>query len=141
VRVRPNKSCNNYSNDRLTHVEDNHCHDCTDTTDSAHVKHADDNHRPDHTSRPSTGERPLKRCHTFIAHIMRQKSKQVLVCLVLAIIVTLLAAINNGGLRTRKTPNPTKLFDEDLYPIVDYEFGDLRQLSLRALQNDVSFVM
>ena len=44
-------------------------------------------------------------------------------------------------LLTRRTPNPTKFFDEQLSPIVDYEFGDLRELSVRALQNDVSFVM
>lgn len=81
---------------------------------------------------------PISNCIKRSIHAMKLKSKQI--CLILAIIITLFVAIHNGTLRTRKSPNPTKFFDESSF-VVDYEFGDLKQLSIRALQNDVSFVM
>ena len=43
-------------------------------------------------------------------------------------------------LRLRRTPDPVKLFDASPF-ITDYEFGNLKELSTRAMQNEVSFVM
>lgn len=43
-------------------------------------------------------------------------------------------------LRLRRTPDPIKFFDASPF-ITDYEFGNLNELSTRAMQNEVSFVM
>ncbi|CAG2104275.1 unnamed protein product [Medioppia subpectinata] len=149
VRVRPNKSYTNLTTG-AAHVA-NHCGHTDITADHStpatehttphdpnHRNHC--NHRNDEITRPALSSH-VNTCAKFVMDLMGQKSKLAMVALVLAVIVTLLAAIHSGGLRTRKSPLPTKFFDEDLLPIVDYESGDLQQLSLRALQNDVSFVM
>ncbi|XP_054168129.1 thioredoxin domain-containing protein 11-like [Oppia nitens] len=130
VRLRPYKSFNNHcissdvsTDDNNTHINNNINNNNNNTNDNNII----DNNIIDN-----------KKKSWFT---MRDGIKQTLICLVLAIGVTILAALHNGTLRIRKTPNPVKFFDEDMYPIVDYELGDLKQLSLRALQNDVSFVM
>lgn len=44
----------------------------------------------------TTVETIVEKCISFTIDIMKQKSKQILICLVLAIIVTLLAALHSG---------------------------------------------
>ena len=60
----------------------------------------EDNHSPNHSIKCNQSDRSVEtivqKCISLSTDIMKQKSKQILICLVLAIIVTLLAALHDG---------------------------------------------
>ncbi|RWS29465.1 disulfide isomerase-like protein [Leptotrombidium deliense] len=74
-----------------------------------------------------------------IIRVMRRRFKELIVIVFLS--VTVFAAVKSSSLKTQKAAPPSKFFNDPSSLVTDYEFGSLTELSNRALNSDVSFIM
>nr|XP_027205228.1 thioredoxin domain-containing protein 11-like [Dermatophagoides pteronyssinus] len=68
-------------------------------------------------------------------------SKKILFPLILLLSIAALVLLHNGSLNTRKTPIPKKIFSSNNPFLVEFEFGQLKELSGRILQTEIAFIM